>query len=337
MPATLPPITTNPTTCVPREGTDCPPDTWFCMSKWSPFYYDGEIYRQVPATPGKREPRQLVFTPRFMIDRDPVTNEAYAAYVRETGKAPPPDRIDDAFPSNMVRPVEPQPTGWSNGAPEARRLKHPVVGLTRIEAQAYCEHRGGHLPTAVEILRAGQYNAPLTYRFPWGTVFPFEPVGSMRVAPGFSDNTILNAMPPLSDVNAISGDKATFGTRGLATNVAEWLASCEEELREKFADNEPLVYSPAPFAARCKDAVLTTNFPSSAPNIMGQRILALQDERDATTTHYLGRRLGTTPSSLSLELLLYFPHLPSRPPVSDPAGNDVRNFRVGFRCAYEAP
>ena len=123
---------------------------------------------------------------------------------------------------------------------------------------------------------------------------------------------------------------------GLATNIAEWLSTCEEEVREKFAGNEPVAFAPAAFSPRCKDAVLTTNFPRAAPHFMGQRILSLQDERTATTTHYLGLRVGTS-KTFSLELLRSFYHLPARPPTTDPAGNNVRNFRIGFRCAYEAP
>lgn len=337
IPVNLEPPPTGGAPCVPKDGTSCVPDSWFCMSKWSPFYYDGLTYPRVTATFGKREPRVIVRTARFLLDNSPVTNAKYLAYVRATGASPPPDLLDDAFSDvGMEHVDEAQPTGWVRGMPEERRLAHPVVGVTRGEAQAYCEHEGGRLPTIVEILRAGQPELPATYRFPWGARFPFDPLGSMRIAEGFNERALGGAYPLTSAVDTIYGDRGPFGTTGLATNVAEWLATCEEEVREKLMGIGPLVFAPSRVARRCLNAVLTTNLPRFSPDFMGQRILAIQDNPGATETAYLGRRLDAT-GLRAFDLLLLYKHLPSRPPPADPAGNNVRNFQVSFRCAYDAP
>jgi hypothetical protein len=67
VPENLPPVPASSTVCSPRPGTHCVPDVWFCLSKWSPFFYDG-TEMSVLKTNGKREPRQIVWTPRFMLD-----------------------------------------------------------------------------------------------------------------------------------------------------------------------------------------------------------------------------------------------------------------------------
>jgi hypothetical protein len=161
-------------------------------------------------------------------------------------------------------------------------------------------------------------------------------LGSTNVQDGFIDKVVSSEYPLHSAVDTLDSDRSPFGVLGLATNVAEWLLSCEEDVRENFMGDAPGVAPPGTFTAMCRDAVLTTNFPHVAPHFMGQRILSLRDEADATETHYLGVRMGTVRARL-LDYYRVFPHLPSRPPSADRAGNSVRNFRVGFRCAYDAP
>ena len=51
-------------------------------------------------------PPRRVDLPSFWIDRYPVTNEAYLAFVRATGHTPPPD--------------------WPGGRPPEGREDHPV-------------------------------------------------------------------------------------------------------------------------------------------------------------------------------------------------------------------
>lgn len=336
VPVVLPPVVDTGGACAPKPGTDCVPSSWFCLSKWTPFYYDGTAHRQVPPTPRTREPRQYTWTASFTLDRFPVTNRQYAAYLGETGRPALPDVLDDAYGNQLTNESnEPQPTGWLGGKPEQGRLEHPVVGTTRQEAQAYCEHVGGHLPSVAEILRAGQPAAPTTFRFPWGSVFPFNPPASSRIADGFIGPA--HASYPLdSPVSAITGDQGPYGTRGLATNVAEWLSTCEEAARTVFVGDAPLVVQRSRFSATCTSAVLTTNFPDPAPDVMGQRIVALVDDEKLTNTYYLGDRLGTTRAP-RLEHHRAFTHMPTRPAYGDRAGNHIRNFRIGFRCAYEVP
>ena len=63
----------------------------------------------------------------------PVTNEEYAAFIKATGRKPPKD--------------------WTNGAYPAGKGRHPVVNVTYGDAMAYCkmahpEGRQGEIPPA---------------------------------------------------------------------------------------------------------------------------------------------------------------------------------------------
>jgi formylglycine-generating enzyme required for sulfatase activity len=82
----------------------------------------------------------------FRIDRTPVTNAAYAEFLRATG--------------------EPAPAHWLASQPPPGTLDHPVTGVTHDQARRYAEFRGKRLPTSAEWEHAAR---PLGRAFPWGT------------------------------------------------------------------------------------------------------------------------------------------------------------------------
>ncbi len=90
-----------------------------------------------------------VAVPAFRLDRAPVTNEAYAAFVRATGVT--------------------APAHWLGGQPPAPALDHPVVGVTLDEARAYAAWCGKRLPSNAEWESAAR--GPEGRAFPWGDAF----------------------------------------------------------------------------------------------------------------------------------------------------------------------
>jgi formylglycine-generating enzyme required for sulfatase activity len=82
----------------------------------------------------------------FRLDRTPVTNAEFQAFVAATG--------------------EMAPAHWLGDRPPPSIENHPVVGVTLAEAQRYAAWRGKRLPTALEWEAAAR--GAVGRAFPWG-------------------------------------------------------------------------------------------------------------------------------------------------------------------------
>ncbi|HEU4974099.1 MAG TPA: formylglycine-generating enzyme family protein [Baekduia sp.] len=185
----------------------------------------------------------------FSIDRDPVTNDQFAAFVADTGYVTVAERpLDPAqFPGaprenlvagSLVFTGTPGPVDlrhlsqwwtWTPGArwqhPEgprstlAGRGAHPVVHVAAEDAEAYAAWAGKRLPTEAEWEFAARGGLEAA-RFTWGD----EPEHDgerlanywhgdfpWRAAPGYGHTTPVGSFAPNG-----------FGLRDMAGNVWEW-------------------------------------------------------------------------------------------------------------------
>ena len=85
----------------------------------------------------------------FLLDRTPVTNEAWLDYMRASGAA--------------------APAHWLRDLPPGGLLDHPVVGVSFEEARRYAAWRDKRLPTSAEWEAAAR--GPAQTAFPWGDTF----------------------------------------------------------------------------------------------------------------------------------------------------------------------
>ncbi len=99
----------------------------------------------------KTPPRGFVEVGPFQIGRTPVTNQQYYEFVTAAGWQ--------------------YPKHWGAGNPPfAEQLaNHPVTQVTFSDAEAYCEWRGGRLPTVTEWEKAARGTDGRAY--PWGDQF----------------------------------------------------------------------------------------------------------------------------------------------------------------------
>jgi general secretion pathway protein A len=128
----------------------------------------------------------------FLMDRTPVTNEAYSRFIEETGHR--------------------SPDYWFKGQPPPSLRQHPVVGVSLQDAERYAQWCGKRIPTAAEWEAAAR--SPDNRRFPWGNEWDPRRCNCPENGPGHS-TTPVGAFP-----EGASAD----GCLDLVGNVWEWTA-----------------------------------------------------------------------------------------------------------------
>jgi formylglycine-generating enzyme required for sulfatase activity len=138
------------------------------------------------------KPVHTVSLPDFYIDKFEITNAQYKKFCEATNR-------------QMPSPPKRAPQYFDN--PDL-----PVVGVTWNDAQAYAAWAGKRLPTEEEWEKAASWSPEGKKRqWPWGDKFE----------PGHAN--LLKTSPVSVQENP--GDVSAYGVRGMAGNVAEWVAS----------------------------------------------------------------------------------------------------------------
>ncbi len=138
--------------------------------------------------PDTTKPRTVEMR-RFFMDRTPVTNAAFMAFLEATGYAP-------ADRSNFLK-------HWTAGRPPAGEGDHPVRWISPDDARAYAGWAGKRLPTEIEWQYAAQGRDGRP--FPWGA----------RMLPGRCNDKLNRTTP----VTAFPKGASPFGVLDLVGNI----------------------------------------------------------------------------------------------------------------------
>jgi len=154
--------------------------------------------RRVDEDAGPQEqPQRWVYLDTFDIDRYEVSNVHYLRFVLATGMAWPAYWRADPFPEKMAR--------------------HPVIGVTWEQADAYCRWAGKRLPTEAEWEKAARGSDGRI--FPWGN----EPAGWQKSNIAHPGSKRGLKYPPLANVDRYDRSVSPYGVYQMAGNVAEWV------------------------------------------------------------------------------------------------------------------
>jgi len=160
---------------------------------------------------GDEEPDHIVYLDQYAIDKYEVTNAQYAEFLNTAGNQEEGGDtwLDADDPS--VR-IHQDGTVWQANAGYE---DHPVVEVTWYGARAYCQSRGGRLPTEAEWEKAAR-GSGYARIYPWGNADP----DCSRL------NCVVETQYCVADtspVGSYSSGASAYGLLDMGGNAAEWV------------------------------------------------------------------------------------------------------------------
>jgi formylglycine-generating enzyme required for sulfatase activity len=163
--------------------------------------------------------RQALNLPAYSITRNLITNGQYADFVSATGHRSPDVDERTWATYGLVHPwSRTRRFAWTDGLPPDGRGDHPVVLVSRGDAEAYAgwlsraTGHGWRLPTELEWEKAAR--GVDGRRFPWGDEF----------APGLLNSHDAGPFDTLP-VGSFPGGASPFGLLDASGQVFEWTAT----------------------------------------------------------------------------------------------------------------
>ena len=168
----------------------------------------------------------VLHLPGFLIDATPVTNEAYARFVEDSGYERQnlwdPDGwryIKQEYITGPKHWYQPEPHSWWTerfGFDEPLNPAAPVVHVSWYEADAFARWNGKRLPTEAEWEKAASWDpeAGVKRLYPWGDDAP-TPAHANLDQLAFS----------VAEAGAYLKGASAYGVLGMIGDVWEWTAS----------------------------------------------------------------------------------------------------------------
>lgn len=171
---------------------------------------------------GNERPEHKVYLEQYAIDKFEVTIGRYAKFLGAAKHA--------------------SPSAWDDDSVTAAGDR-PAVGLSWLDAEAYCKWAGKRLPTEAEWEKAARGTDGR--RYPWGHMQPFVDIANYNRGVWVSDAVTL--APVASGVQGMSvrhgtkeGGKSPYGLYQMAGNAAEWVADWyDREYYRKSPERNP--------------------------------------------------------------------------------------------------
>jgi iron(II)-dependent oxidoreductase len=183
-----------------------------------------------PFTFRQEFPQHSVYLPTYEIGKYEVTRGEYRRFMEAGGYQD--SRYWSPEGWNWKEKVErTQPLMWAAEQEWAghgfgphrftQTDKHPVVGVTYYEAEAYCKWAGGRLPTEAEWEKAARWTGTYPNAFPWGDTWDPEKCNNLwDTNPAGGGLNKLQSAPVGSYPDGVS----PYGCMDMVGNAYEWVA-----------------------------------------------------------------------------------------------------------------
>ena len=171
-------------------------------------------------------PQHSVYLPVYSIGKYEVTRGQYRKFIQAGGYSNPAYWSNDGWKwKTKNKRTEPgfwaAKQTWGRGQTFTQTDKHPVVGVTYYEAEAFCKWAGGHLPTEAQWEKAARWNAAKKHPnvYPWGDVWDAEKCNN------YEDHNIAGGGSKgrqTAPVGSYPDGASPYGCQDMAGNAWEW-------------------------------------------------------------------------------------------------------------------
>jgi formylglycine-generating enzyme required for sulfatase activity len=183
-----------------------------------------------PFSPDAELPQHSVDLPGYQIGKYEVTRGEYRRFIEAGGYDEPgywseegwtwKEKVGRKEPAQWA--TEQEWVGHGYGPHRfAQTDKHPVVGATYYEAEAYCKWAGGSLPTEAEWEKAARWTGSHPNVFPWGDTWDPEKCNNLHdSSPAAGGHKRLQSAP----VGSYPQGASPYGCMDMVGNAYEWVA-----------------------------------------------------------------------------------------------------------------
>ena len=166
-------------------------------------------------------PEHKVWIDSYLIDQFEVTIKRFSKFMEETRHPAPPLWEEDGEGTTATR---------------------PAVGVSWLDAEAYCKWAGKRLPTEAEWEKAARGTDGR--RYPWGHMQPFVDIANYNRGQWVNYTITLIPVDTLGGMSVrhgtTEGGKSPYGLYHMAGNAAEWVADWyDREYYAKSPDKNP--------------------------------------------------------------------------------------------------